>query len=149
MFRLYDWGCDDCNYLHEPLIDVPVGGAVPLVAYFYCPLCEETTKHERELSLPAPYMGERVCNPCVRGGSFDTMGNSPVPSLPELPSSAEGTCDDYRAHFDSKEWRESRKERNSVTKQNQEKRKRAAAIQSGAPINMRRDKCAGDPNIMA
>lgn len=56
---------------------------------------------------------------------------------------------DYHAHLHKPEVSEIFKERDVIKKQNREKRQRSAAIKRGENINMRRDKCAGDPKITA
>lgn len=41
------------------------------------------------MSAPAQYMGEKVLNPRISGGRFDTMGYVTPPSLPDLPGADE------------------------------------------------------------
>ena len=133
--------------MHETLLDVPHGDRPALALAANCPRCKEALPHRRVLSLPAPYLGERVRNPCVRGGAFDTMGNAPVPALPDLPAGVESNTENYRQLFASTEWQEARSEVKEVNRRNARKRKRAAALERGENINMRRDKCDGDPKM--
>lgn len=149
VYRLYDWRCTECNVPEEHLTECPVGETPRKRSRLMCRWCGGITPHERLMSCPAPYMGERVLNPMVRGGSFDTMGQASPPPLPDLPAGVESTTSNYRQLFETKEWKEARAEQKHVNALNAEKRERAAAIRRGANINMRRDRCAGDPKVTA
>ena len=149
MYRLYDVECSDCLCRYERLVDVPGGGTPPRTFEAQCDVCEEVSEHEVMLSCPAPYMGESVYNPHVRGGDFDTLGNAPVPELPDLPKGVDSNSDNYKQLWSTPEWKEARAEIKEVNRCNAHKRKRAAALHRGENINMRRDKCAGDPKITA
>jgi hypothetical protein len=122
--------------------------------------------HERRISCPAPYMGEKVLNPMVSGGGFDTTGHKALPALPEFKDSGEVFRDDPRSeaspgnrgkvarealteHFQSSDFKEAKRARAAVKAENKQKQKRAAAIRRGENVNMRRDRCAGDPAITA
>lgn len=89
MLRLFDWKCKPCGQAHEALVPVPHGEDTPGEAFVHCADCGDSTAHERQMSLPAPYMGEKVLNPSVRGGNYDTMGHKALPDLPDLPGAAE------------------------------------------------------------
>jgi hypothetical protein len=126
-------------------------------------------------------MGEKILNPNVYGGTYDTMGAKEFRPLPELPGSEEHSklmkqrireipeglsakdhkkamCEsmagcpssaDYATHFERPEYKETEAANKRIAEHNTEKRERAAAIKRGENINMRRDKCAGDPNMTA
>lgn len=89
MQRLFDWKCDTCGERAEELVDVPHGEKPPKQAPFVCGTCVAETVHTRQLSMPAPYMGERNLSPRVYGGQFDTMGAQQGPDAPALPGEAE------------------------------------------------------------
>ena len=173
MLRLYDWDCRRCGAIGEHLVRVDSGTAPPKESTLPCPACNQDTPHERRLSLPAPYLGEKVHNICVYGGSNDTMGYKALPKLPKVPGAdnvnrkfneylAQGASPkdayrdtwkdtpdlaDYNSVCNKPEVREIEKERSRIMKENIKKRERARALKSGANINMRQDKCAGDPVI--
>lgn len=158
MFRYYDFECGDCRDVHPLLIQVPAGQAVPQWSDDECPNCGSITRHERRMSCPAPYMGEKVYNPSVSGGKYDTMGYKKAPKIPELPASAyeKGADGKKRIRIDamkdrmhSPEYKDAMRVRQEVATQNTLKRKRAAAMERGENINMRRDRLPGDPKITA
>ncbi len=62
----------------------------------------------------------------------------------DAPSSA-----DYSDLFSKPEYKEVEARNEQITKENTSKQKRAKAIASGENVNMRRDKCPGDPNMTA
>jgi hypothetical protein len=131
------------------------------------------------MGLPAPYMGEKVCNPLARGGVCDTMGERELLPLPDLPGAEEHSekmrqrlkglpdnasekekdaafeaatrdapsCADYATMFESKEYKEVERKNNQIKKENAAKKKRADALKRGETVNMKRDKCIGDPKI--
>lgn len=147
MYRLYDVQCLRCGRVSEALIACRRGKLPQAQVWEPCPQCGRVRRHARLLSPPAPYMGEKVYNPHVSGGAFDTLGQEAVPALPDLPPGVESNSDNYRQLFASQEWIETRAEVREVNRKNAQKRKRAAAIARGDNINMRRDKCDGDPHI--
>lgn len=177
MMRLFDWSCSSCGTRAEQLVRVPAGQDLVKRRALPCDPCGGYELHAVALSLPAPYMGERVINPMVRGGSFDTMGYRQQPALPDLPGEREHserlskalasapvserrsvasemsktapTMADYSALFSSPGYKEVVAERKRIRAENAEKRKRLAAIKRGENINMRRDRCAGDPMVTA
>lgn len=149
MFRLYDWQCCACGKVDEHLTSCPAGERPKRKATQLCRWCGDVTPHERLMSCPAPYMGERVCNPMVRGGAFDTMGHAPVPDLPDLPAGVESNTANYRQLWSTPEWREAKADLKEANRKNAEKRKRASAMARGENINMRNDRCAGDPKVMS
>lgn len=147
MHRLFDWQCSSCGTVTEQIVVFPQGARAPSVIVAPCEVCETDEPHDRLLSTPARYMGDRPRNPCVTGGGFDTMGYSPVQSLPDLPPDADSTLDNYKALWSTTDWKEKRALQREQNRKNREKRKRAAALASGATVNMRVDKCAGDPKM--
>lgn len=149
MFRNYDWMCDGCASKVEYGMKLSQidNEKPPEEIQLFCRVCEEFKLHARLLSLPAPYMGEKVCNPQVHGGKFDTMGEAPVPSLPELPAGSDTSA--YRELFQTAEYKEVRAERDNIISQNKAKKKRAAALAQGGTVNMRNDKLPGDPKVTA
>lgn len=149
MYRLYDWRCRVCERTDEHLTQCRDGTKPKRQMLLCCRWCGVPRVHDRMISPPAPYMGERVINPMVRGGRFDTMGHEAPPMLPDLPSGVESTTSNYRQLFATPEWKEARAEQKEVARRNAQKRKRAAAIERGENINMRRDKCDGDPKVTA
>lgn len=60
--------------------------------------------------------------------------------------SSPNVCD-IQSHYNKPEVKEVLAERNKIKQRNKQKRARAAALASGAPVNMRRDRCPGDPKI--
>ena len=180
-FKLIDFACSVCGHEMESLVDVPAGSERPKWRSDWCPVCETHTHQDALIGMPAPYMGERVCNPEMYGGEFDTMGAKELPKLPDLPGQAEHQAKlrqrmrsvpdtasraeaqaafaeaskdapssaDYASLFASKEYKHAEAERARIKKQNEQKRARAAAMRRGENVNMKRDKCAGDPNITA
>jgi hypothetical protein len=90
-------------------------------------------------------MGEKIMNPQVSGGSYDTMGKKKGPRLPELPDNATG--EEIRDFVRSKPYQEIKKERRAIGKENAMKRARARALRRGENVNMRRDRLPGDPNF--
>lgn len=147
MYRLYDWDCDGCGMTHAELYWTTGGKVPPREAEMLCPGCEGYHPHRRVVSMPAVYLADRPLNPMVQGGSFDTMGYRPTPMVPDHPLGDAATWTDWKDHWRSKEWQNARAEQKNVIKQNKQKRKRAAAIKRGENINMRVDRCEGDPRI--
>lgn len=152
MLRLFDYACRLCGYEAEYLVE---DGAPS--THDTCKICLRKGWLDRRLSLPAPYTGERVLNPMIRGGTHDTCGFERPPPMPALPGEAytktdKGTHVNRDALLDrrnSKEYQEWSKARSAVVKRNEAKRQRAKLIEQGAPINMRRDKLPGDPKVTA
>ena len=182
MWKPVDFECEICGFKREEFVDVPVGGERPSTHRFSCPGCNgELTLHHSVIGLPAPYMGEKILNPQMFGGNFDTMGArefEPLPDLPgqeehsakirkamsQLPDTATSqerkaafsdacrdapTSADYSSMFSKPEYKEVEQVNAEIAKQNKAKRKRAKAISRGENVNMRRDKCPGDPKITA
>lgn len=145
MYRLYDFECGACGARDEHLVDVPRCEPVPRVITADCRHCAQECEHERIVSLPAPYMGERLCNPLVHGGRFDTTGNRALTPLPDLPAGVEHNSDNYSQLFASRDYREAQKTRSVEHSQNLAKRKRLAAYKRGEQVNFKRDRCPGDP----
>ena len=149
MFRRYDWECQECLGVREVVVEFPQGESPPRTLNMACPTCRDVNVHERMLSLPAEYHGERVLNPIVRGGQFDTAGQRPLPALPDLPPGVASTTSNYAQLFRTPEYREARRERAEVAKQNKAKQERLAKLRAGANINLRNDKLPGDPKVTA
>jgi hypothetical protein len=178
MFRLFDWECQVCGDKEEHLACVPSGESPPRTIDATCDACGKVTRKDRLFPLPAKYMGEAACNAVVRGGKYDTAGMRKLEKLPPLPGEAEHqrrcseaaakcetasearqavlamakegpTAADYAAHFAKPEYREAERRRRRTQRENKQKQKRLAALRRGEPVNMRRDKCAGDPNWKA
>jgi len=145
MWKPGDWECKSCGGVTEHFLSVPHGGVMPQTIDRECAACGFDGEHTRRLALIAPYMGEKVHNPMVSGGKFDTVGNKRPPSLPTLPQGATGM--DYKYLFDKPEYKETERERARVVSENKTKRKRAAALKKGGTVNMRVDKVAGDPAV--
>src|SRR3990167_3168075 len=177
MFRSWDWECARCGTEQWALIDVPHGQPSPTRTTMPCGACSAETMHERLPPLLATYMGERVCNPMVSGGSFDTTGNVQPPPLPDLPGANEHAAKatqtlaragrgnlaearretaqdapsaaDYATLFKSPEYREVKAAREKVKRENVQKKQRLSALRRGEQVNFRRDKCIGDPKMTA
>lgn len=177
--KLIDFQCRKCQSVSEELIILREGDRRPKQRIAYCMPCNEETEQDAIMGLPAPYMGEKVCNPEMYGGECDTMGFKPMPDLPDLPGAEEHaekvrqrmrkipdnapkhvkeaalneaardapSSADYARLFETKEYKDAEKQRERIAKENKAKRKRAKAILSGENVNMKRDKCAGDPAI--
>lgn len=146
-FRIYDWECGGCNSERECVVSYETGKAPPLRQPLYCHTCKAETEHRRLLALPGPYYGEKVLNPLVSGGQFDTAGyeRAPMPKYPDPSIPFEGRVDYYR----SKEHKEIMKERKEIIGRNKAKRRRAELIKRGENINIRRDKLPGDPKVLS
>lgn len=178
MFRLFDWECQVCGFVEEHLAIVPQGEPPPRTIQAACARCRKATIKDRLFPLPAKYLGECECNAVVRGGKYDTAGMRKLERLPELPGEAEHQrrctevaakisdpaerrqavlamakegpqAADYAAHFNKPEYREVERRRAKTKRENRAKQKRLAALRRGERVNMRRDKCAGDPNWKA
>ena len=177
VYRQYDFSCTGCDAEAPYLVDVP-SGELPLKSYdMQCQACGDVCAHERLLSMPAPYMGERNLSPVVHGGKFDTAGKAPMPGYPDMPGEAEyqreaqarlatlpagASWEDRKAamrsvdapsthdlveHMSKPECREIAKERKRIDGQNKQKQKRLSAARRGQQVNFRRDRCAGDPKL--
>lgn len=147
MFRFYDWDCHACGTTHEALLWVAGGGVPSRTADLLCPACGQHGKHTRIVSMPAKLLSDRPLNPLVRGGSYDTMGYQEAPALPDHPLGEAATARDWKDHFHSPEWKNAKAEVTEVNRRNKQKRKRAAALKRGENINMRVDRCVGDPKV--
>ena len=140
-----------------------------------CSPFAETGHNRLATQLFAKYLKDREHNPRVFGGRFDTAGKQELPKLPKLPgidqhmtkareSSAmfgespearrqwRAQCDgpslaDFRAHSQTSEYQEIKRERKEIKKRNSAKQKRDRAIGRGESVNMRWDKLAGDPKL--
>ena len=66
--------------------------------------------------------------------------------LREAAKSAPGGAD-YATMFETSEYKEVEKQRAHDIKLNKKKKERAAVLHSGGHVNMRRDRCEGDPVI--
>ena len=88
-FRLWDYECDRCETRSEQLAEANHGELPKKHDEYACRTCRALTPHTRVISMPAKYTGERVSNPHIHGGSFDTMGHERMHDLPDLPGSAE------------------------------------------------------------
>lgn len=146
MLRLYDWECTKCGAKREALVLVPHGAAPPKTQPLPCTCVasQKDTKHRRLLSRPAQYLGERPLNVVMRGGSCDTMGYKPLPDLPEFPDN--GSADDFCDFVQRPEYKEAKKQRAAVERENRTKRKRAAALKRGDIKSMRHCPLPGDPS---
>ena len=149
MFRNYDWSCCSCGSVREHLVQFPQGDDPPELLQLECLRCDRSEPHRRCISLPAEYHGERVLNPVVRGGNFDTAGKRALPPLPDLPAGVEPTTRNYADHFRTPEYRDAEKRRSEVKRTNRLKSLRLKKLRSGATVNMRRDRLPGDPKITA
>jgi hypothetical protein len=177
MLRSYDWECCECEAVNWFLLNVPHGENAPRETIHECKHCEKITRHERLISLTAPYCGERQHSPQMFGGSFDTMGNRSEPVLPDLPGQEKYESDvqkalstlplnstsedrraalskvnhptqaDYAKLFQSPDFKAANALRKEVREQNKAKRKRAAALRRGENVNFRQHRVAGDPKI--
>ena len=157
MFRSHDWQCSICERVQWALIWVSSGCDAQRHLISDCPTCERATEHRQIISLTAEYHGERVLNPIVHGGSYDTAGTRELPTMDALPSLPKDASKDarkdqieaYRQRFSSPEWKDLKSQQASIQKDNVGKRQRLQAINNGENINMRRDKLPGDPKVTA
>lgn len=143
MFRLFDWQCARCGKAHESLVEFSQGSSAPRRVMLKCPRCVRVTSHVRMIPLPAKYMADRPLNPVVYGGRFDTAGHQAEPRLPEVPDGA--TYSDFKDLVHSKEYQGIKKEKARIRANNAAKKRRLKALKSGASVNMRVDRCPGDP----
>ena len=142
-YRYFDWECTRCGITHSPLTWVVHGEDPPNKHPHVCPVCEVETRHVRLMSMPAKYTYDKPYAPIVAGGKFDTAGWRRPPKLPELPSDA--CYDQAKDFFNSKQHRESVKERMDVIQQNKVKQQRAKAIEAGGNVDLRTNPLPGDP----
>lgn len=187
MWKPVDYQCQNCGCDHEETVWIPHGGERPAAAEFVCPYCgigddgDGRREHHAIMGLPAPYMGEKILNPPMYGGTYDTMGAREMQDLPDLPGQAEHSAKlrkamaalpdtatseerkavfgdackdapssaDYASLFKTPEYKEAERANKQIATENAAKRKRAKAIAKGENVNMRRDKCPGDPNVTA
>ena len=181
MWKPVDFKCSSCGATHEETVWVPQGDPRPSTTCCDCPACGDTCPHDSVLGLPAPYMGEKILNPQMFGGAYDTMGARELHDLPDLPGQQEHSAKlraamsqlpdnatsqerkavfseackdapssaDYETMFQSPEYKEKSAANEQIKKENKAKQTRAKAIARGENINMRRDKCPGDPNMTA
>lgn len=147
MYRLCDWQCTVCGSVREAYVDTPCGEPIRRQTDIECVRCYTVTLHDRLLSLPAKPLFDRPRNPMVCGGRFDTLGHAPLSPMPDLPSGADETTANYKQLFASREWIEAKAKRKEESRRNKRKRERAAAIARGGNVNMRSDKCPGDPDM--
>jgi DNA-directed RNA polymerase subunit RPC12/RpoP len=150
MLKLWDYQCLVCGHIHERLAKT-----APSTMRLRCPRCQCKTKHEKRFPLVAEYHGEKTHNPVVYGGRFDTMGAVKPNKLPPLPvgdpetdpvsgRTSRGVTFDQLYDY-TKANRELIHANREIKKQNLAKKKRAAALKRGEAVNMRRDRCIGDP----
>lgn len=156
-YRLFDWACTLCGLERESLTWVKDKKRPPEKAMLACLTCRMPTRHARIVSVVAEYHGEKTLNPIVHGGAFDTAGSKPLPGMDALPSipldasraDRKQQVEAYRQRFASAEWKDMKKQRASIMKDNAEKKQRLAALKRGENVNMRRDKLPGDPKVTA
>jgi hypothetical protein len=129
--------------MRESLVEVPRGKRPPKKTRLACRCASAKVFHERLLSPPAEYLGERPLSVMVTGGSCDTTGHRRLPELPEFTGQ---TGDDFRDFVQTKEYREAKDRRAKVSAENKVKRKRAAAVRSGKLASMRHHPLPGDPS---
>ena len=89
MYRLFDWDCPKCESLFDALVWHDAENLLPpKQAEQTCPMCNTTMVMKRRqgggASCPAPYMGEKILNPSICGGNYDTMGGERAPTLPQV-----------------------------------------------------------------
>ncbi len=145
-WRQYDWQCTKCGYEHADLVSVPHGEKPPPKARLDCPGCGGETLHEKLLSLPAPYLGEKAFSPIVSGGKFDTAGCETPPPLPDVPEGLSG--DDVADFFQRPEYKDAKRRREEVKQRNAAKRKRLAAHRrTKGGVDFRRHRLKGDPKL--
>lgn len=82
---LYDLECMTCELVHEGFAHYNKSGRYQLV----CAKCRKETTHRRLPSLIAKYMGEKLMNFEVAGGSFDTMGKRRLSKPPSFTEADE------------------------------------------------------------
>ena len=143
MLRLYDF---ECQYGHhfDDMVNVP-DGEKPRAKYrLQCKLCGRRRRVSRLMSAPAKYLGDRPMSPHVYGGQFDTMGGRSLPHLPEFPD--DGTGSDFRDFVNQKSYKEIKRERRRVQRENAAKRKRAAAAKRDPNLSFRHTRLSGDPS---
>lgn len=146
MFRLYDFQCWECGLVIEAVHTFPSDQSPVRGKALWCESCQVNTLHERLISRPAPYLGEKLFTVPVYGGRFDTAGAKRPPKKPDLLP-AHATASDYRDRYHSKEWKEWRKEHDSVRAENKIKQNRMSAIKKDPTIDMRHYKVPGDPKL--
>ena len=147
VFRQYDIECLGCGHVHAGLIQAMSGQPVPKRVNDDCPRCGKETRHDRLISCPAEYMGEKDQSPIVKGGNMDTAGEERLPELPTLPTMSHS--DQYRDLFKTPEYKEAKRKRTVVSSNNKQKKRRLAAKMRGENVNFKRDRCKGDPNFAA
>jgi len=144
MLRLYDFECER-GHIHEALVDVPAGEHPGTHYALTCPKCRACSPHLRLISPPAKYLGEKVMSPKVYGGQFDTMGAKALPTLPEFPD--EGSARDFVDFVHDRDYRDAKRERARVRRENKIKRARAKAARRDPNLSFRHNRVAGDPSF--
>lgn len=83
--KLFDYECTECGRKREAFLSVPPGASPQSQRGLECSDCAGFTIHDRLISAPSQYLGERQFNPMIHGGRWDTMGARELPTLPDLP----------------------------------------------------------------
>lgn len=155
MFRNYDWECQACFVIFDRIVSYPQDDPAPRILSDVesentdCPYCgEDASIAERCISITAPYTGEQDLSPKVCGGRFDTMGYKQAERPQELGWMPKNASYQEARDFVSRPiYREWKKEKAAVRKENVAKQARAAAKSRGENVNFRRDKLPGDPKV--
>jgi len=120
--------------------------------YAQCGGSFDTMGHRKLPSLPtAPGMAEHR-REVERFTATLPSDMAPEQRANEVFSQFEGkgpSGADLQDHFQTPAFKKAKAERKKVRAQNAEKKRRASAIAKGENVNMRYDKCAGDPDIMS
>lgn len=140
---LFDFACDSCGTILEHFV------ASGVDKIHGCALCGGGPQRRIRVSKPAPYFGEKVYNVQICGGKHDTMGYEHIPPAPlSFDFWADGVNgQDIKHEITKPEYKNWKEKKKRIQKRNLAKRKRAAALERGEKINMRRDRCEGDPKI--
>ena len=163
MWKLFDWECSECGATKEHMV-CPHDGS-PATRWVYLP-CQcapgRPVLHNRVVSAPAKYLGDRPMAPRVYGGSNDTTGYRPVPEYPELRDGVsweDREVGDGRVqrtkvikasalieHQNTAQWREVHKAREAICDENAGKKARLPALRAGK-VDLRNSKMPGDPRL--
>lgn len=163
MWKLYDWQCCDCGDVRESMINPPDGEDAPRFIVLACPCADDedgTAMHQRLVSAPAKYLGDRPLTGRVFGGNYDTCGWRTPPAYPELKEGvrherrevAPGHFIDTKVieagalieHQNRPEWNEAHRARRAMLKEDEARRARAPHLKAGT-ADLRQQKLPGDP----
>jgi hypothetical protein len=153
--RKYDWECDHCGDIQDPLVmvdavenkktgrwETPIP---PRQMRLHCHECNCEMSHTRLISAPAQYTYDKPYHAPVYGGKFDTEGFRKPPPMPRLPDGCD--FDQARDILKSKEYQEKKAKNWDVIQQNKAKQARSKAMRKHPTMDIRNTPLPGDPSL--